>query len=445
MRQLRALIATQLRRNIVFGSLLTGASAMLAVVSYSVNLHYLGYELYGVWAVLVTVLSFAQLGNLGIGQAVVTLVSAAQGRGAVTEVEGLAATAMTLVAGIAAPIAAGIVLLRSPIADALALEGATRHEFLRFVPWLGVLSAYALLLQMYAGTLTALGRMDLVSAAQFGSRLAGFLVSVAFLRGGFGLGSLVVGNSVAYVILHFVLWRCIRQLVPIRIFRRAALTRAHARRLIHFGAGVFGAQLLNLLFQPFNKLLLARFAGVGPVAVFDMAHNASMQLRSLVEAGFQALTPEISRLRHTEGVEASSEARNLSRRAMRGVLLLGAPLFTAGILFAPLLLRLWLRDRFVPDTVPILRILFLAALVSLFHVPAYYLLLGLGRVRAILAAHAIQGGVNVLAVLSIVEVAVLTINGVGWAVLAGVVAATLLLLVEQRFAVRKLELAASAP
>lgn len=441
MRQVRALVATQLRRNVVYGSLLTGASGALGVVSYSVNLHYLGYELYGVWAILVTVLSFAQLGNLGIGQAVVTLVSAAHGRGASPEVEGLSATAMALVVGVAAPIAAGIVLLRSPIADALALPDVTRQEFLRLVPWMGVLSGYALMLQMYAGTLTALGRMDQVSAAQFASRLSGFLVSVALLREGFRLESLLCGSAVAYIVLHATIWLCVRR-TRLRIFRATAVARTHAKKLVRFGAGVFGAQLLDLLFQPFNKLVLARFAGVGPVAIFDMAHNASMQLRALVEAGFQALTPEMSRLLHTEGVDAPQEARNLGRRALKGVLLAGAPVFAGVILFAPILLKLWLRDRFVPESVGILRIMLFAAFLSLVHVPAYYLLLGLGRVRAILAAHATQGGVNVLAVVLVGLTAAVTLDRVGWAVLAGVAASTLLLFFEQRLAIRRLEASA---
>jgi hypothetical protein len=46
-------------------------------VGYHIYLHLFDYEKYGVWLVLATVLSFAQLGNPSIGQAVMKLVAAA--------------------------------------------------------------------------------------------------------------------------------------------------------------------------------------------------------------------------------------------------------------------------------------------------------------------------------------------------------------------------------
>jgi len=53
---------------------------------FPIYLHFLGYERYGVWLVLATVLSFAQLGNLGIDQAVMKLVAEEHGRG---DIEGI--------------------------------------------------------------------------------------------------------------------------------------------------------------------------------------------------------------------------------------------------------------------------------------------------------------------------------------------------------------------
>jgi len=69
------LFSSQFRINIVSGTVTTAINAVVMVIAYPVYLHFLGYEKYGVWLVLATVLTFAQLGNLGIGPVVMKLVA----------------------------------------------------------------------------------------------------------------------------------------------------------------------------------------------------------------------------------------------------------------------------------------------------------------------------------------------------------------------------------
>jgi O-antigen/teichoic acid export membrane protein len=68
------LLSSQLRINMVSGTVTTAINAVVMVIAYPVYLHFLGYEKYGVWLVLATVLTFAQLGDLGISPAIIKLV-----------------------------------------------------------------------------------------------------------------------------------------------------------------------------------------------------------------------------------------------------------------------------------------------------------------------------------------------------------------------------------
>ena len=45
------------------------------LIAYPVYLGFLGYEKYGLWLTLATVLSFSQLGKLGINHAVIKVVA----------------------------------------------------------------------------------------------------------------------------------------------------------------------------------------------------------------------------------------------------------------------------------------------------------------------------------------------------------------------------------
>jgi O-antigen/teichoic acid export membrane protein len=69
------LLSSQLRINMVSDVAATIANSIVLAIAYPIYLHFLGYEKYGIWLVLATVLTFAQLGNLGISPAVMKLVA----------------------------------------------------------------------------------------------------------------------------------------------------------------------------------------------------------------------------------------------------------------------------------------------------------------------------------------------------------------------------------
>ena len=62
---IRKLFSSQLRINMVSGVVTTVVNIVVLAIAYPVYLHFLGYEKYGVWLVLATILKFAQLGDLG--------------------------------------------------------------------------------------------------------------------------------------------------------------------------------------------------------------------------------------------------------------------------------------------------------------------------------------------------------------------------------------------
>jgi len=78
---IKRLLRSQLRINMASGLATSAINTVVVAIAYPVYLHFLGYERYGVWLVLATVLTFAQLGNLGIGPAVMKLVAEEHGRG----------------------------------------------------------------------------------------------------------------------------------------------------------------------------------------------------------------------------------------------------------------------------------------------------------------------------------------------------------------------------
>jgi O-antigen/teichoic acid export membrane protein len=90
--------ASQLAKNVVSGPASSLVSMTTLAVTYPLYLHYLGYERYGLWLVLSTVISFAQLCNFGFGPAVAKLVAEEKARNRYDAIGTYVGTALMTVA-----------------------------------------------------------------------------------------------------------------------------------------------------------------------------------------------------------------------------------------------------------------------------------------------------------------------------------------------------------
>ena len=148
--------------------------------------------------------------------------------------------------------------------------------------------------------------MDLANWTRSGGRIAAVTTAGSLLYSGHGIESLLIGNALSYVFIHVVSLIFIWRIAHIRFLRISNLSGQSCKRLLSFGSGVFGSSLISMLLSPFNKLMLARYAGISSIPIYEIAFNGSMQVRALIEAGLRALMPEISRI----GANMTSRARD---------------------------------------------------------------------------------------------------------------------------------------
>ena len=145
----KKLFSSQLRINILSGSATTIVNIIVMAVSYPIYLHFLGYEKYGVWLVLTTVLTFASLGNLGIGTAVMKLVAEEHGRGNILGVQRYITTAIALLLVSGMTILAILLIFRNPIVAAFRLDAPNKQMVLWLLPYIGILCIYTFIVQIF--------------------------------------------------------------------------------------------------------------------------------------------------------------------------------------------------------------------------------------------------------------------------------------------------------
>ncbi len=429
---IKKLFSSQLRINMVSGTVVTVINIAVLAVAYPVYLRFLGYELYGIWLVLSTVLSFAQLGNLGVGQAVMKLVAEEYGRNNLVAVQQYVGSAIVILifSGIIPLIS--IIVFRSSIISLFKLSSENAEIALHLLPYIGCLSLYVLVVQALNATLSGLGRMDMANYAQVSGRIAMVCVATFLLYRGGGIESLFVGSIVSYGIIHAASFFLIRRTADIRLLRWSNLSLSRVKRLLSFGSGVFGGSVIKMLLSPFNKLMLSRYVGVGSIPIYEIAYNASMQVRCVAEAGLRALMPEISRI----GAEISQTARDrvsrLNQKANKLIYVAGIPIYSLLILLAAPLFQIWLGERYNDSLPGIFRLMAVGSFMNLLGVPAFYTALGWGMSRSVFFAHLVQSGANILIVLGILLLGIpISLTVIAWSIMFSMGAATCYLLWEK--------------
>jgi O-antigen/teichoic acid export membrane protein len=395
----KKLFSSQLRINMASGAVTTVINSVTLVVAFPIYLHFLGYDRYGVWLVLTTVLSFAQLGNLGISKAVMKLVAEEYGRGDIEGIQRCVTTALSLLFISGMFVLAVILVLKNQIIGAFNLTGENAALISSLLPYIGCLSIYVFIVQALNAVPSGLGRIDLANYIQSLGRIVTVTVATILLYSGRGIESLLIGNAFSYVFIHVASFICIRRIVRIRILRLKNLDARRGRSILRFGGAVIGGSLMNMMLSPFNKLMLSRYAGVSAIPIYEIAYRGGMEVRGLVEAGLRALMPEISRIGANMTREAKERIVAINKQSMKLIFLAGASLFCFVFIIAGVLLKVWLGDKFV-DTLPYtLRIMLVATFVSLVGVPAYYTHMGQGRVHHCLISHFILSLINVVVVI----------------------------------------------
>ncbi len=391
---LQRLLSSQLRRNMASGVAVTVINTVVLAVAYPLYLHFLGYEQYGIWLVLSTVISFAQLGNLGINHAVTKLVAEEYGRADIHAVEEYVSSAMVILTLSGALVVAIVIIFREPLIASFRISEENARTATWLLPYVAVLSAYVFIVQAVNATLSGLGRMDWANCTQMGGRAAAVLISAILLFQGRGIVSLFLGSLFSCVFTHVTNLVLIRRVAHIRFLHVGCVNPQRVRRLLNFGAPMVGGSMVAMLVVPFNRLMLSRYAGIASISLYEIGYQATMQVRGLLESALRALLPEVSRMGADSSEAAKRRIVRLRQRATRLVLIIGLPVYVVLMLFAPVLFRLWLGNQYLPSITSLFRVMAVGGFASLVGVPAFYVLMGSGRVGACFGGFAIPAVFN---------------------------------------------------
>lgn len=387
---------SQLRKNIFSGSLAAAGSIITSVIAYPVYLHYLGAELYGLWAILGVIIYFGSVGNLGIDEALIKYISEQYEKERVEEVISYISTGLNLL------IINGIILctvcslLGNFFAGILNLKSADIVRFHALFRYIVVLSVFILIVNYINAILKGLGRFDQASYILLFGRFFGLIIAVLFFINGYRIWGIYMGQFLSFLSIFMLSSFFIYKRIGF-YYRPFVFKKDYIVKLLKFGGTMTVSKILSIMLEPFIKVVIARYIGLAEVAYFEVANKIVLQIRSLFERGISALMPEVSRLAVVVN-ETKANITRIMKKINTMNSLVSTLVFLFLIVFGEPLLKLWLADEFNTVIVFALRIILLGYLVNLFSVPSYYYFMGKGKVKFCFLNHFIQAGLNLIIV-----------------------------------------------
>jgi len=165
------------------------------------------------------------------------------------------------------------------------------------------------------------------------------------------------------------------------------------KELFNYGYKFQIVSIAQLLYEPTTKMLLSRFGGLSLLGHYEMASRLVTQFRGLLVNANQVVVPVIA--------EANKNNSLLSRQQFfikmnRIIFILTIPLSTILIVFSPLISKIWIgnyENEFVISVI----ILTVAYMVNNISNPSYFSCLAEGKLNVLILSHVAMAIINLSA------------------------------------------------
>jgi len=398
----KILSPSQLKKNSFWGIGRCINSILWFAISYPLYLRYLGLEYYGIWVMLMAIVTCLQFSSLNLSQAAAKFISESLVRKDTPSLYQYTSSIIGAITGLGAVIIVFTFLGRATIAGFLNSPETLRSQ----VPYLLILAALltfqVLATETLGGIVSGAGRMDQVFQADILCRVLGFLLSLWLLHWDYGLRALFYGNICGYLVNVGLILVFIRRDFGVLPLRWRYLSWQKLRRIVRFTGPLFGGSLLSGLLPPFNRLLLGTMISPAAATIYDIADKGAQVIRSTAETAIRPLIVQVSGL---DALRDDGRIRFLSLKCERTILLWITPLFIFSYLSAGYVIPFWLHLKEAGQITSNFNILLFGYYANLILIPIFYGFMGSGRVNQCFRVQLVQCLVNVIiAVLGILLV-----------------------------------------
>jgi O-antigen/teichoic acid export membrane protein len=383
----------QLKRNSFWGMAFSITQILVFAVSYPISIRFLGLETFGIYVMLMAVVTSLQLGAIKLPEAAIKFISETLVQ---NDLMGIRQYASSLIGAI---LAMGLIIAlvsfggQGLLAGIFPFSKVLSKDLPLLIILIALVTSMAMLAETIGGIVSGSGRMDLTFMLGILCRVTTFLVSLALLVRQHGLMALFYGSLAGYF-LHICLGVFFMQrslgFFPLgwRYF-----SWPHLKTMILFGLPLFSGSAVYCLVSPFNRLLLGYVIAPAAAGIFDIAEKGALAIRLFADSGLRPLVPQVSCLK---ALEDHRQISTLCLNTVRTIIIWATPPFILVFVAADHIIPLWVGTSSAPEMVSNLRILLLGSYATVLRFPFFYTFMGMGRVSYCFYADMITPVINVI-------------------------------------------------
>lgn len=384
---------TQFKKNIIRSSFVFCINTFFIFLAYPVYIHYLGINLFAVWSLLAIIISFAELGNFGIGNAIVKYTSAEFSVGNINKVEAYLSNSFYIIIVPFLIILPILIILKVHLCTLLGIP----HEYLvtasQIVPYLACIILLYFLNDNLKSILTGIGRLDLSNILFVSSNIVKLLFAIVLFSLGMKLWAMCLSYIIAGIILLISFCIVLRR-NGVKIFFWGRFDLTIARKLIVFGGKMLSISILNMFMMPVCKIILAH-TNLSAVAYFEIASKAVYAIHGAFNKGIYAVLPKVAQMKETLSNSKEKILIMCKNISLKIIVISGVLALFLG-LTSNIWMKIWLGNKYNIEISYCFNIIMFGMLVSLYALPYYYYSLGSGNEDLCLHEAVIRVGLNIL-------------------------------------------------
>ncbi|WP_162276863.1 oligosaccharide flippase family protein [Mucilaginibacter pedocola] len=355
---------------------------------YRILLKSLGVELLGVWSVVLSTSSLANLANFGVADSVIRFVALYSKEGDKAKMRELIFTASLFLLGLFLLIGciiypfAGLILNHMIPAKYIA-------DAMLILPYSLLCLVINAVNGVFSSVLDGLQK-NYIRSLLFSSSSLLLLGATYFLVPHYGLQGVAFAQVAQSL---FTLITCMCFVIAQTAYNplRWGWNKAIFKQIFSYGMKFQFISLANMLNDPVTKILLGKFGGMAFVGYYEMANRLIMQARGVIINSTQSLVPVMVNLDNdVEGVQ------KFYKRIFSNVLFFSMASTAAIILGGRIVSALWINS-YQPVFYYTLVVLALSLLINLFTTPAYFYYMAKANLGVLITNHLILGFTNAAA------------------------------------------------
>lgn len=370
-------IKERLILNTFFGLVGLGFSRVIGLVLTPYVLYKLGVEQFALWSLVQGILGYLSKADMGVSTAYARYIAQFYAKHDYERLNKVLNTGFFFYIGVGCLVASCALLGGKQIFVFFRLEQSIQLQVQEIFRYLVLLQVCSLSLGVFGSVLEGVQRSDLLKKIQIGLCVVDAIGKVVFLEAGYQLHALLLTDILTGVLrMGCYAWFAYQSVPELRLTPRL-FDKPLFRDMFSYGIHLQIGRIAKISQMHLSKLILARFAPLASIAVYDLGNRAALSVQSIPLALSPAIIPAASHL-HSLGDRAL--LHRLYDRASKYMAIL--VMYVVGFFFCmmPVVFLSWTGQQIdVAQASLIARIIMLGAAYFLLADITSVLVLGLGH------------------------------------------------------------------